>query len=148
MMWDPEALAAGRVRLGFFPDKPTRFGIIPRFGTDADVRWFDASAMFMYHTVNAWEEGDEVVLVGCRIDQPFADEANADDPVPDDRLAAPGPHLLGVALRPAHRAPPGSARWTTPWPSSPAWTTAASAGRPATRTTRCAPRRSTLQFTA
>jgi carotenoid cleavage dioxygenase-like enzyme len=82
MMWDPEALAAGRVRLGFFPDKPTRFGIIPRFGTDADVRWFDASAMFMYHTVNAWEEGDEVVLVGCRIDQPFAERVDEDDPVP------------------------------------------------------------------
>ena len=81
MMWDPEALAAGRVRLGFFPDKPTRFGIIPRFGTDADVRWFDAEAMFMYHTVNAWEEGDEVVLIGCRIDQPFAD-GSVDEPVP------------------------------------------------------------------
>jgi carotenoid cleavage dioxygenase-like enzyme len=82
MMWDPEALAAGRVRLGFFPDKPTRFGVIPRCGTDADVRWFEAEAMFMYHTVNAWEEGDEVVLVGCRIDQPFADESTAGDPVP------------------------------------------------------------------
>ena len=82
MMWDPDALAAGRVRLGFFPDKPTRFGLIPRYGTDADVRWFDAEAMFMYHTVNAWEEGDEVVLVGCRIDQPFATEADAAGTVP------------------------------------------------------------------
>ena len=35
----------------------------------------------MYHTVNAWEEGDEVVLVGCRIDQPFAD-GTVDEPVP------------------------------------------------------------------
>jgi carotenoid cleavage dioxygenase len=82
MMWDPEALATGRVRLGFFPDKPTRFGLIPRYGTDADVRWFAAEAMFMYHTVNAWEEGDEVVLVGCRIDRPFADGSADDEDVP------------------------------------------------------------------
>ena len=82
MMWDPDALAVGRVRLGFFPDKPTRFGIIPRYGTDADVRWFEAGAMFMYHTVNAWEEGDEVVLVGCRIEQPFASEDDVGGTVP------------------------------------------------------------------
>jgi len=75
MMWDPEALARGRVRLGFFPDSPARFGLVPRFGTDRDVRWFDAAPMFMYHAVNAWEDGDDVVLVGCRIDQPFAGDA-------------------------------------------------------------------------
>jgi carotenoid cleavage dioxygenase len=72
----------GKVRLGFFPDKATRFGIIPRYGTDADVRWFEAEPMFMYHTVNAWEEGDEVVLVGCRIDQPFATDADLGGNVP------------------------------------------------------------------
>ncbi len=75
MMWDPDALARGRVRLGFFPEKATRFGLIPRYGTNEDVRWFDAEPMFMYHTVNAWEDGDEVVLVGCRIDQPFTESA-------------------------------------------------------------------------
>jgi carotenoid cleavage dioxygenase len=75
MMWDPDALARGKVRLGFFPDTPTRFGLIPRFGGNDDVRWFDADPMFMYHTVNAWEDGDEVVLVGCRIDQPFTGSA-------------------------------------------------------------------------
>jgi carotenoid cleavage dioxygenase-like enzyme len=93
MMWDPEALAQGRVRLGFFPDKPTRFGVIPRFGTDADVRWFDAEPMFMYHTVNAWEEGDEVVLVGCRIAQPFVDSA------PDDGRVVPA--IASLRLDPA-----------------------------------------------
>ena len=73
MMFDPDALAHGKVRLGWFPEKVTRFGLIPRFGGNDDVRWFDAEAMFMYHTVNAWEEGDEVVLVGCRIDEPFTE---------------------------------------------------------------------------
>lgn len=81
MMWDPAALARGKVRLGFFPDTPTRFGLIPRLGDNDAVRWFDAEPMFMYHTVNAWEDGDEVVLVGCRIDQPFTGSAPDDDRV-------------------------------------------------------------------
>ena len=29
MMWDPELLAQGKTRVGFFRDKPTRFGIAP-----------------------------------------------------------------------------------------------------------------------
>jgi carotenoid cleavage dioxygenase len=91
MMWDPDALARGKVRLGFFPDSPTRFGLIPRFGTNAEVRWFDAAPMFMYHTVNAWEEGDEVVLVGCRIDQPFTGSA------PDDGRVVPAIATLRLA---------------------------------------------------
>ena len=28
----------------------------------------------MYHTINAWEEGDTVVLVGCRMENPLADD--------------------------------------------------------------------------
>ena len=70
MMWDPELLAKGRTKVGFFRDKPTRIGVIPRRGTD--VRWFESSAFYMYHTINAWEEGDEIVLVGCRMDNPLA----------------------------------------------------------------------------
>lgn len=31
----------------------------------------------MYHTINAWEEGDEVVLVGCKIDNPLTTDPNA-----------------------------------------------------------------------
>jgi carotenoid cleavage dioxygenase-like enzyme len=76
MMWDPEYLAQGRIRNGFFRDKPTRLGVIPRYGSAADVRWFDAEPFFMYHTINAWEDGDEIVLVGCRIANPLLNDPN------------------------------------------------------------------------
>ncbi|APR86933.1 Lignostilbene-alpha,beta-dioxygenase [Minicystis rosea] len=72
MMWDPKLLAQGKTRIGFFRDKPTRFGILPRHAPGSEIRWFEASACYMYHTINAWEEGDRVVLVGCRIDHPLA----------------------------------------------------------------------------
>jgi carotenoid cleavage dioxygenase len=70
MMWDPDELAKGRVKLRFFRDVPSRIGVLPRYGTNADVRWFEVDPFFMYHTIAAWDEGDEVVLIGCQIPEP------------------------------------------------------------------------------
>ena len=61
---DPEALAAGRYKVKFFADQPSRFGIVPRYGQASEVRWFNAKPTYLLHVVNAWEEGDEVVMVG------------------------------------------------------------------------------------
>ena len=65
--------AAGeyRHRARFFRDQPTRFGLLPRHAPGSAIRWFDAAPCYMYHTINAWEEGERVVLIGCRIDAPL-----------------------------------------------------------------------------
>lgn len=68
---DPEMLKVGKSRVKFFRDQRSRFGLIPRKGTDADIRWFEAEPCYVYHTINAWEEGDEVIMVGCRIADPL-----------------------------------------------------------------------------
>ena len=39
---------------------------MPRYGTDADVRWFDVETGVVIHTANAWDDGDEVVLLASR----------------------------------------------------------------------------------
>ena len=67
----PEALVQRRWSVGFFPEMPSRFAIIPRRGDPHQVRWFEASPCYIYHVVNAWEEGDEVVLVACRVADPL-----------------------------------------------------------------------------
>jgi carotenoid cleavage dioxygenase-like enzyme len=72
LMIDPAEAARGKNKAAFFRDKPTRIGVLPRHGKGSEVRWFEAEACFMYHTVNAWEEGDQIVLVGCRIADPLA----------------------------------------------------------------------------
>jgi len=64
MFWDPEALAEGRYATRFFPELPTRFGVIPRRGAASEIRWFEAAPTFVLHWINAYEEGDEVVLDG------------------------------------------------------------------------------------
>jgi len=79
MMWDPDELAKGRVKLRFFRDIPSRIGVLPRYGTNTDVQWFEVEPFFMYHTIAAWDEGDEVVLVGCQIPEPmYGGDAPAD----------------------------------------------------------------------
>ena len=48
---------------------PCRFGVMPRTGKDADVRWFDVPPCFIFHTMNAFEQGDEVVLDAARYEK-------------------------------------------------------------------------------
>jgi carotenoid cleavage dioxygenase-like enzyme len=67
---DPEAARHGRFKLFFDRDMPSRFGVIPRYGNSCKLRWFEAEPCFIYHSVNAWEEGDEVVMDVCRVKQP------------------------------------------------------------------------------
>ena len=48
-----------------FADQPARFGVVPRNGSGDQVRWFDTDSCYIYHVVNAWEDGDEVVMTAC-----------------------------------------------------------------------------------
>ncbi len=54
---------------GFNPERPARFGIMPRHGDSGDMRWFEAPPCFIFHTLNAYEDGDEVVLVAARMNR-------------------------------------------------------------------------------
>ena len=57
-------------RLRFHHDVPARFGVIPRYGRSEDVRWFEAEPCYILHVVNCWEDGDWVVMDGCRQTDP------------------------------------------------------------------------------
>lgn len=64
LFWDADILAKGRHAARFHPDMPTRFAIVPRYGQPGDIRWFEAEPTYVLHWMNAWEEGDEIVLDG------------------------------------------------------------------------------------
>jgi carotenoid cleavage dioxygenase len=92
VFFDPEHFKRTGKRVPLFhPDVPTRFGVLPRFGSDTDVQWFEAEPCYMLHIVNCWEEGDTVVMVGCRNPDPTL----RPDPR-DGRIAA---MLNGIKLR-------------------------------------------------
>jgi carotenoid cleavage dioxygenase len=43
-------------------DHGARVGVMPRGSGDADVRWFDVEPCYVFHPMNAYDDGDTVVL--------------------------------------------------------------------------------------
>ena len=64
LFWDAERLKQGHHVVRMHRDVPSRFGVIPRLGQPEEIRWFEAEPTYVLHWVNAWEEGDEVILDG------------------------------------------------------------------------------------
>ena len=64
LFWDPEALKHNLHATRFYPDLPTRFAIIPRRGGVDEIRWFEAEPTYVLHWMNAYEDGDCIVLDG------------------------------------------------------------------------------------
>jgi carotenoid cleavage dioxygenase len=45
---------------------PARFGILPRLAkSDAEIVWIDVPGAVVFHFLNAWDEGDDVVIWGA-----------------------------------------------------------------------------------
>jgi carotenoid cleavage dioxygenase len=51
---------------------PARVGVMPREGTAGDVRWFDVEPCYVFHPLNAYDDGDRVVLDVVRHPRMFA----------------------------------------------------------------------------
>jgi len=62
----PEKLLSGEKPAAFESDKPSRIGVMPRYGKNDDIKWFDVDTSWVFHVLNAYEEGDDVVLQACR----------------------------------------------------------------------------------
>ena len=71
LYWDPELLTRNIHAVQFRPDQPSRFALIPRYGGSQDIRWFEASPSYVLHWLNAFDDGDEVVLDGYFQEEPM-----------------------------------------------------------------------------
>uniref|UniRef100_A0ACD5WA74 Uncharacterized protein n=1 Tax=Avena sativa TaxID=4498 RepID=A0ACD5WA74_AVESA len=72
-----EMVKNGEFIYKFDPTKKARFGILQRYEKDEkSIRWFELPNCFIFHNANAWEEGDEVVLITCRLENPDLDMVN------------------------------------------------------------------------
>ena len=63
----PGKMIKGEIPLAFNPKRKSRIGIILRHGDNNSLRWFEVPTCMVYHTVNAYEEGSEIVLLGLRM---------------------------------------------------------------------------------
>jgi carotenoid cleavage dioxygenase len=88
-VFDMELAMSGGMPIRWSDDYPARFGVMPREGTDGDVQWFDIDPCYVFHTLNAHDDGDEVVVRGCRINEIWRDSADIGDPDSSDTENAP-----------------------------------------------------------
>lgn len=44
------------------PERQARVGVMPREGTARDIRWFEVQPCYVFHPLNAFDDGDRVVL--------------------------------------------------------------------------------------
>ena len=70
MFWDADLLQRGIHAARMHDGLPSRFALIPRHGKTADIRWFEAAPTYILHFLNAYEDGDEVVMDGYFQDNP------------------------------------------------------------------------------
>lgn len=68
VFWDAELLKRNIHAVRKHAGLPSRFAIVPRRG--GDVRWFEAAPTYVLHWVNAYEDGDEIVLDGYFQEEP------------------------------------------------------------------------------
>src|SRR5690606_37113392 len=68
--FDPELLKKGQRKVTFYPDKPARFGVLPRHGDNSTVKWFEGTPCHILHLANCYEDGDWVVMDGCIMPNP------------------------------------------------------------------------------
>ncbi|KAK2969364.1 hypothetical protein RJ640_023625, partial [Escallonia rubra] len=63
---DPYRLLQGGQLIKFEREKYSRIGVMPRYGNADSVRWFEVEANCTLHMFNCFEDGNEVVVRGCK----------------------------------------------------------------------------------
>jgi carotenoid cleavage dioxygenase-like enzyme len=57
------------------PEHGSRIGIMPLAGGAEQIRWYDIDPCYVFHSVNAFRNGNEVVVDVCRLSSVFAETA-------------------------------------------------------------------------
>lgn len=73
VVFDLPLALQGTMPFHWSDEYPARVGVMPRYGKGADVRWFEVEPCYVFHGLNAYDEGDTVVFDVCRIDELWRD---------------------------------------------------------------------------
>lgn len=99
VVFDFRRLLRGESSFGYEPKQGARIGVLPRHGRGSEVRWFPVAPCYVFHTLNAHDDGDEVVLYGCRMAE-FPAEIVPPDQLSDRELRRTGSTLYRWRLNP------------------------------------------------
>ena len=73
---------SGEMPIRWDDSYPARLGVMPRNGTDAQVKWYDINPCYVFHPMNSYEDGDSIVLDVARFSHIWRDSA-MDFPAPN-----------------------------------------------------------------
>ena len=68
------AMAGDRFPMRWNPDYGNRIGLLPREGTADDIIWIDVPLGYVFHPMNAFDDGDRVVVDLCRYERMFDED--------------------------------------------------------------------------
>ena len=72
-VFDLDLAMRGEMPIRWSDDYPSRLGVMPRNGTDDDVTWYDIEPGYVFHAMNAFEDGDRIVIDVARLDHIWRD---------------------------------------------------------------------------
>jgi len=65
-VFDLPAMLAGGEGIRWDPTNGARIGVLDRRSETAEVRWIEVDPFYVFHFLNAHDDGDAVVVTGCR----------------------------------------------------------------------------------
>jgi carotenoid cleavage dioxygenase-like enzyme len=95
VLFDLDLAATGRaLPFRWMPEAGSRIGVMPRDGGDDDIRWIGIDPVYVFHVLNAYDDGDAVVMDVVRYDSAF-------DTDPGEVIASNKPVLARWTIDPA-----------------------------------------------
>ena len=67
-VWNFEGMAENGLPIVWDESYGARLGVMPRNGTNADVTWYEIDPCYVFHPLNAYESGSDLILDVCRMD--------------------------------------------------------------------------------
>ena len=80
VVFDLAALAEGGLPIKWSDDYGARLGVMPREGSNADVKWYEIDPCYVFHPMNSYEEEGRIIIDVCRMER--MEMAGGDDSPP------------------------------------------------------------------
>jgi carotenoid cleavage dioxygenase len=77
VVWDLAGLEKSGLPVVWDESYGARLGVMPRTGTDADVTWYDINPCYVFHPLNAYEDGNKIVIDVCRMEDAMKPGSNS-----------------------------------------------------------------------
>jgi len=81
-VFNMELAMSGEMPIRWDDNYPARLGVMPRDGSDEQVKWYDINPCYVFHPMNSYEDGDYIVLDVARFSHMWRD-SSMDFPPPD-----------------------------------------------------------------